>query len=907
MSDDFSHHGARSPGLFTPPVDRRIQELDDVLRGIEVSSWALPNLGIFRDPGRVGRQNIHNPIGRGSFLKGMVVHAIPGFNWYKVQCGEGAGFIGCSALSQNLTPIGPRELETIAPYNQVLVYIPHNSNYGIIIGVIPPSIANGNIFTPDWIFQGGGSGLKREELHMFPVSQLFMGGGIIDHSAGRPLDATGYERGWTTSSGLLLTIDEEMMQMRVNEMCGLMMTLFDSYCRLSGVQLDIESAIHGEYARDDEGEARHTREIATYPWEALGLYKPGSAFTKEFDDQEVQYKLHRGKVDLAEGDESLQAVTRWVERGGYLGQGHIRALLKPAKEEGKRHYIDKVADEGLFCEAITLDGDYSLRSAKSVHIGKRVRIVVPKEMKLPEDGTGDDAAADNYRFSGMFGSGPEHKIQNTTVTGDFPNMRRVAAVNDLITYLVNWKVLHPFHYHQNDFYTPQETAQNAHFQHTQSHLDFAAALDEAFMDTPQPVPLNIDHRYGNVDFFERESFLMFHEDGSVQMGCAYGAQLLLAGGDLYLSAPRRIIVEAGADLITLSDQVCIRAKDSLDLSSAKKDIRIKAEQNMQLLAGNAGNGGILLESKALGDTQDYSQKIGEDVISSGVVMRSNAGIVAALQTGLYLRTGGKGLSGGNITLDAGKGENSVQIYAADFHTYTTSAVTFDFGPHEENSTVNKSYIFDGSTCFIEGQLIVGDEIVAYNGGIIISGDITSGGSIQCTGSVADAAGGLMGKSDPALAGIIQGVANEVKQTIKNQHQLSTDRHQQTIVQTYYQPTQIGSSQILPTLQFSFRDNPNGDQYHVENLRWLEPRWQMLVRFGLASGGTSWDEPPVLYQGEQTFPYPGKKKWLTEDAFLRLSQWQFFDGSTGSAKDRPYESALADWKPTTMAEGYRLLR
>src|ERR1051326_4114607 len=100
-----------------------------------------------------------------------------------------------------------------------------------------------------------------------------------------------------SDTGIAIMLDSEQAFLRVHEMCGLFLSLYDAYCKVCGINLDVESAIHGEYARADEGEARHFRGIATYPWEALGLYAPGQNYTSTYSDTDIQYNVAKASVD----------------------------------------------------------------------------------------------------------------------------------------------------------------------------------------------------------------------------------------------------------------------------------------------------------------------------------------------------------------------------------------------------------------------------------------------------------------------------------------------------------------------------------------------------------------------------------------------------------------------------------
>jgi len=91
-------------------------------------------------------------------------------------------------------------------------------------------------------------------------------------------------------------------------------------------------------------------------------------------------------------------------------------------------------------------------------------------------------------------------------------------------------------------------------------------------------------------------------------------------------------------------------------------------------------------------------------------------------------------------------------------------------------------------------------------------------------------------------------------------------------------------EICCSAEFSYR---NIVQYKTEDFFFYEARWQQLAR----QDGQSlevWGEKPVLFQGTETFPYPGKEKWKDEPTWRTLDV-HLYDVLTGRAVDRegPY--------------------
>lgn len=891
---EHTHRGASPDGPFHVPPDRRINELVEELRNNHTS----PLLGFARDPNRTAGAHLQALSGQGHITIGTVIHAIPTKNWYKVQLADGGGTIGACKLSDcSLVPLGPRSVELIAPNSAVLVFLPRGGLFAYILGIAPQPIMSGAPRSSDSIVQGSNAGYNREEAHQYPETGTDQSGGVQDFSNSRPTDETGLIRGWVSPTGISLTVDDFLLQARVSEMCGLWMSWYDDWLRLAGKQLLVESASHEVAAGDDEGEAYYQRGIAMYPWEAVGCYDRDSAFAGTATGDE------NATVDMLSGKKDVQPFYRYMEYGGYLGQGHFRIVSAPPKQTGVRAFSDTDVDEGLFRESISADGDYSLVSAKRIHIGKRGKVISPRRRYPHDSGTGDDAASENYKFSGVFGGDEAHEIGDLPATGEYVGLRKIAAVSDLVSYIVNWKALHPFHYHRQDFNTPQESEQTQTFERVQEELDFSELETQNWLSDPEAKTLHIDDRYGDVNYFERESFIILEDDGSVHIGSGCGSEIVLGQGGVRVTTPGAIMLLPGTDLLAAADQMCFRTKGSID-HSAGKDYRVKAENNMQMLAANGGEGAMLFESKSSGDLQEYSGVFGEDVRGNGIVFRSQAafGVVA---DEVYLR------ADRNVVIDAAKGQGNVGIVGDTLRVSAATSVQFNIGQTDQNSDVATVYEFAEAQVVLDAQLLLGGKLIGYkNSGIVLDGDILAKGSVQVNGSVATTDGGTLGKVDSSLDTAIDQTTSEAVETVDEAKTDGKDAYDTDVVSAYYGDGKLGNDDLLKALHFSFRDPPTGDQYHVENLIWPESRWQQMVRLGAATGGNAWDEKPVVCQGEETYPYPGKRKWLEEAIFAQIDALSLFDSAAGYSVDRGEtyaQAALPEFSKVTMASGFKLNR
>lgn len=906
---EHSHRGAEGNSPFRTYPDARVRELSEDMRELEAAGHSLAASSFRKDSHRVLGAAASPLATSGLHLRGVVIHPLPGVDWYKVQVGSGLGWVAACRLSPaGIAGVGPRELPSIRPNDDVLLLQVPGLEYAIILGVMPKQIFNSAVQAPDWISQGTPTGLRRESLHTFPIKNGYAAGGVIDWSNGRPLDATGYETGWVCPTGVMVSYDDFGVQLRVDERTGLWLSVIDSWCRLAGHQLLIESGCHEVDAGIDEGESKYFKGIAAYPYEALGLMSAAQELTAEISDVETQFEKARGKVDLPEGKEDTQPFYRYQEYGGYLGQGGLRAVVAPPEDPKVFQFRDETVTPGLFRETIGLDGGYSLLSAVSVHIGRRAKILVPKRIRPDISPEGDDAENDNYKFSGEFGAGDEHKVSRPLMQdGPGASLRMVGAATELATWEAAWQAIHPFHYHKLDFHTPNEgDEESGPITRVHENIDFSEVAFSAALSPPLAKNIRVDRRYGQVSVIEREQFLRINPDGSIHIADAFGSEIIMAGGHIDLRCPGGVRLAPGTDVVLMGDQIILRAKGSVDVSSGK-DLRLEADNNLHALAGNSGNGGVLIESRSTGTAQDYKNKYGEDVVSSGIVLKARDSVVSTLSKDAYIRT-----IGGDVLLDADQGNGRCDIYSSDMSVYLRGDVTFAFGPANDTSDVTSTTVFSEHRTTLPGDIFFEGRMTGYgeSSGIRVNGSVIATGMIATSGRVSDGTGGLIGKVPENFIEQVRAPAAAARTEAERSPPRATARHKADVVSAYYEEGGLGNQAAIDEIVFSFRDPPNGDQYSTDGLVWLESRWQQMARLEMGEGGEPWEAIPVMCQGAETFPWPGRKKWKEDDAAIRLKELSYFDADKGTATDRPgpYERATPiEFEEVKMSDVHKLMR
>lgn len=885
MADDEAYRGSGAPGddLLGTVSDRRITQLaEEFLQHDPIGKAGYRTAA---DPLRTAQMALQRASYQTPLLIATVLHAMPHLGWYKVQTGTMNGWIPCCALVHGSTnPMGPRSSFIYRPNSRVMVFKPVGVAFGVIIGAVPDQLIDNKVQLPDWFVQGSNVGIKRSQAHMYPIKNLANQGNVIDFSNTMPVDSCGEEWAQVTETGHALMMDPFQVMLKLNEMCGLWLNHFDSYTRLAGLNYDFFSGSDAEMHRVDEGESRIHIQRFVYPWEGIGLAAPGTDISTTIPDADVQYTEPRGKVDLPEGGEDTQPFARVGEHHGYPGQGgqdYVQAYATPPTAQ---HYGSTTSPEGLYTLSRSLDGSVLLGSAKEIGIVKSLKFLQPKEIKPPEHGEGDDARADNYRFSGFFGDAQEHDIGDINVPGPMRSLCKTAGVMDVISYYRDWKRLHVFYYHQGDYSTPLPAS--SVFPRIQDAMDFGELSDQYLMDDPTPQMLKIDHRYEEVEYYQRESFLWFHDDGAVSMGCGYGSDLnftqhgvrINSAADIMLVPARSFIVKAGA-------QSVISAHGSVDMYSATKDCRLRAKNNLHLL----GQQSVLIENKSQDRLQNYEGLIGEDVHPSGIVLKTTTDAVI-LCSDMFVRSdiadslpGGKG----QIVMDCGQNQGSFIVNGVKAEFFVRNGVTLWFSAQVDGA-ITSAYHFGRSRAVFSADLTVSGNIEmccdvcgggACGGNLYLCGDVVSLGNMMAGGTISSGdpnsplppndpsamatASANIDVDCPLIVSIINKGPSERKKWTGQYHSRTTD------------------------VAWSYRDPPDDSQYKTQDLVFLESRWQQIVRLGGGSGGDVWDdEPPVLYQGRETYPWPGQNCWVNNAIFVFQSTDSMYDRSGGNDLDRP---------------------
>lgn len=487
---------------------------------------------------------------------------------------------------------------------------------------------------------------------------------------------------------------------------------------------------------------------------------------------------------------------------------------------------------GVYEEQKTYTGGVHIRTNRRYIVTKRSVIPTPRQVKRPEDPYGDakypeeDHGGTPYASSGLTGNTVAHKVLGELEPTEGP-AQRMCMLPDVLAYAFNWEGLHPFAYHERDWYVAEEgTAGKTLI--NQAVPDYSELEDTDVLDVPGEAQfLDVDHRYGLVNLYETESVFAMLDDGSIVLEDGWGSSIRMGGGNLELHAPgdirifngRNTVVWAGHDFTT-------KAHNSVDFAAVNGDVRTAAARNSHHLAGNAGCGGFLFEAKAECAAYNYPGKVGQEVVSSGFVVLTPRSQFLVRAGDVAVQLSGEGLENSKIAIDAGvdedEGGGEVHIRGLS-QTHVVAA----------DRSIIQAFVGGANPTFAEGADAANEFTAGYN---LFGGNVYVRGTVSAEESVAQQV------TNPGMALRADYLTDEYGVDLREA--------------TYPAP---GDVDIEFTLRTAY-------QYRAESFTYWRPKWQSLVAFG---GGSlvAWEEDKVVGSqgGAETRPHPGMR-WEEDDSF-----------------------------------------
>jgi hypothetical protein len=409
----------------------------------------------------------------------------------------------------------------------------------------------------------------------------------------------------------------------------------------------------------------------------------------------------------------------------------------------------------------------------------------------------------------------------------------------------------------------------------------------------------VDHRYGDVDYYETAAGLHVLPDGAVVIRDGSGCEIRMLAGSLQISAPGDVWLQPGRNVnLWAGKDLILKSNGSIDLTTTRHDIRLKAERHCEIMAGNNGSlGRLLLECQASGPTYDVVGSKGEDVNETGVILRAPKSDLIGWGANVYLRTGGGDVLPGQICLDAAKGAagqplrvlaDSVMLHTKNGLNVAAGSVTHHLGPQ--------------AAYFPTGVGMLGGLIVCQNG-VQVKGPIEG---IQCVIASDLNTTGFLGYMPPgSLAytvveeniGLVQGTFGSIAGS------MSQDK-QKGIVDYFHAAKRPGNDSVMTNSSFSPRTR---QQQNTVNFSLPEVYYQSLARAGAGMG--VWTEQVIKYQSEEFMPYPGLEAWRNDEHAFRTVSQTLHDATKGqdrTALELYEKPTLGTWTDSILDGKYPII-
>lgn len=595
--------------------------------------------------------------GTPSVVRGSVIRAGLGSYDCEVEIEDGQTIV-CSALAPCLNDLyGASQACLPTPGSTVLVFVPavglskRRVVRGVILGVVPENLpagasptgeqtvrkTGGTEFSEGGVSQNGESGPAQiMQDRKFPYKGEFQ--------CGRPHDLVPGEYAMLNRAGAGLVLGALSTEIRGSGLSSLRLSQLDDQVRLTSGHFNHVSAAGASEIYNDEGYISIETGVSLYHSERLGVKNGQPGLTLQKIDVKSKLGVDSGVHPL----KPLQtAKRRFYSYRGYLGDVINTFVSEPDPNTDVEAMDSGSVDRGLFHSHVGAEGRFTVRSAAGILLERYDRIPVPKRTHYAWDPSGAKAGSTT----------PEEK-KGFQIPLDYP-MAAGAAIADLAAW---WNHLSYARFRQfgGDFRIPQQKELKC----PDDKYDEIGKGTEEFQ------------RYDR-----RHSYIGLTPDGGIVLRDAWGSEIVMADGRITISSASTIEIRSGESVVTLAGKdVVQKAYGSVDITATKKDVRLKAEGNLQAVSETKG---ILLQSKAKSDGKPDWSKAGEDLQSTGVVIKADTSSVALVGRTAVMQ----GTQGVHVAAFDEKGKPSGQVVLSGAQIMGASASNVIFTANGKSGVV----------------------------------------------------------------------------------------------------------------------------------------------------------------------------------------------------------------------------
>lgn len=804
---------------------------------------------------------------------------------YLVRMPGGPLVVASDAFQFSCLPMGARPIGGYQPKASVLVCQFPALDHAIIIGAAPKSAAQSKFVLPDSMVLRSRAGIFEDPVHYTVFSNPKAAFG--NYSAGRPADTLPGDWGSINDLGMAIFLGRIMASLRASDLAKVEAFWGDDLLRLVGYNLEVFTAGAEDRRINDQAEYNEILRMTPFPWEGLGMGTQADATTV------VNGTLKPGSEQARSEPKQLDQlmIARSLHFRGYLGDLDREFIAAPPSGLQPETYTAKTTYRGLADILKHINGAVAIRSAKEVILEKYSLLPIPKELIAPEDPLGDNET--NYKFSDLVGSGEGYQMPEFIWGDDTDANIRPSQLFDYQAYFFSKYTMGGLAAHKKDWYLPDESDLTQPVAKTV--YDKTLAIGHQFL---APLPgfgeLVIDQRPGHsARYYRSRSCIHQADDGSIVIEDGYGSQIQMKGGSIFMSCVGDVWQLPGRNAVVWAPHDAImRAGNCADISASKADVRIKAERNLHMLAGNDQShvGGVLIECRSQGpSTANDFEETGQLVEGHGITLKAAKSTIHAMGQNIYI--GRNQTNAGDVIIDAGK-QGTAYLRGQNVYTRATQLIAMlmasDTNPNKQVMAININGTLISTPLEVGGNVNIVPTGTATEANVFIGGALAVLNQIEAGKAIATNSGFAARKGAPQVSPLdrdivlpdpttITSVITQEITDISNGIQVEENR---TVQDQNQAP---GNDNFQTAVGFSCRDTVRDLKLQAANFLLYEARWQQMLR--VTGGNTKWDEPVVKAPTqEDTRPHPGNDGWENFQAYGTIENVNF-DLSAGRANAR----------------------
>lgn len=305
-------------------------------------------------------------------------------------------------------------------------------------------------------------------------------------------------------------------------------------------------------------------------------------------------------------------------------------------------------------------------------------------------------------------------------------------------------------------------------------------------------------------------------DGSISKRDAWGSGIEMRGGHIDITASKDIRLFAGGTVIIMGgDDVIIKGKQSVDITATKRQIRIKAQEEMFI---HAEEGGMLISLGKVGHA--WQKEKGEKRTLPGICIKVP--------------------DKGGFLVDAGQA-----TFNLAYRLYLNRGADGDYPQFLTRSTAHYHWMEDNGPILTKFE----DDYLLFH-----KSDVYSSGRLQVEGDI-DAKGHIWSGTGLAGGDPLEATDWSEVPTLKS---LMDPSFQEDKWKPYQYPYTL---EDLPDVKFVFR---TVEDYATGPGKWFETFWQRET-----PGLGGWDEKPA--PDDNSYPYPGEEHYTGTQEFWTYTE------------------------------------